>query len=287
MRSLLTTLIRERVVATVIVINAIALFLFAFEGIPEALRTVLYGVDYLCTLFFIVEIGTKIAFQGWSAFWDSGWNRFDFVVVAVSLPFVLSPVPYVDVPQFSSILLLRMSRLFRLFRTFQFIPNRKDLQQGIARALRASVGVFLALFLYVLTLSLFSHYLFQAYAPAHFGNPLSSLYAMFQIFTVEGWYEIPAVIAADASWQMAMFARAYFAFSVLTGGILGLSLANAVFVDEMVIDNTRPLEAEVKTLRKELDKQKTESREQRQELKALLEDLHDRLDDAPTPDEES
>lgn len=245
MRSLLKTLIRERVVAMVIVINAVALFLFAFEGLPEALRTVLFGVDYLCTLFFIVEIGTKIALQGWTSFWDSGWNRFDFVVVAVSLPFVLAPLPFVDVPQFSSILLLRVSRLFRLFRTFQFIPNRKDLQQGIARALRASVGVFLALFLYVLTLSLFSHYLFQAYAPAHFGNPLSSLYAMFQIFTVEGWYEIPAVIATDASWQMAMFARAYFAFSVLTGGILGLSLANAVFVDEMVIDNTRPLEKDL------------------------------------------
>lgn len=280
MRSLLKTLIRERVVATVILINAVALFLYAFQGLSDALRSFLYGVDYLCTLFFIVEIGTKVAFQGWSSFWSNGWNRFDFIVVAVSLPFVISPLPYVDFQQFSSVLLIRVSRLLRLFRTFQFIPNRKDLQQGIARALRASVGVFLALFLYVLTLSLFSHYLFQAHAPAYFGDPLSSLYAMFQIFTVEGWYEIPAAIAAEASWKISMVARVYFAFSVLTGGILGLSLANAVFVDEMVIDNTRPLEADVRALREGLAEQKTQSRKQRQELKALLEDLHSQLDDA-------
>lgn len=47
-------------------------------------------------------------------------------------------------------------------------------------------------------------------------------------------------------------ARGYFVVAVLIGGILGLSLANAVFVDEMTIDNTRTLEAQVAELTAEL-----------------------------------
>ena len=47
--------------------------------------------------------------------------------------------------------------------------------------------------------------------------------------------------------------------AVIVGGILGLSLANAVFVDEMMMDNTQQLEDkvdrltdEVRALRQEL-----------------------------------
>ena len=39
---------------------------------------------------------------------------------------------------------------------------------------------------------------------------------------------------------------------VMVGGILGLSLANAVFVDEMTIDNTRELEEKVDVLLEEM-----------------------------------
>ena len=46
--------------------------------------------------------------------------------------------------------------------------------------------------------------------------------------------------------------RGYFVFAVFTGGILGLSLANAVFVDEMIVDNNDRLEKMVTNLREEL-----------------------------------
>jgi voltage-gated sodium channel len=40
--------------------------------------------------------------------------------------------------------------------------------------------------------------------------------------------------------------------AVLIGGILGLSLANAVFIDEMMMDNTDELERKVDILTEEL-----------------------------------
>lgn len=279
--TLFRVLIRERVVMTVIVLNALAMFLHAFQAFPEAFRDAMYWLDYACALFFVVEMGTKIRLWRWDAFWRNGWNRFDFFVVALSVPFLFSPAPFISLESFGAVLLLRLGRLARLFRLFYFIPNQEEIQRGIARALRASVGVFLAIFLYTFTLTLFSYSLFHSHAPSYFGDPLLSMYSMFQIFTVEGWYEIPNQIAKQASWPIATFARVYFSFTVLTGGILGLSLANAVFVDEMVLDNTRHLEADVAALREELHTHMNESEEKQAELKELLAAVHEQIDDAP------
>lgn len=52
--------------------------------------------------------------------------------------------------------------------------------------------------------------------------------------------------------------RGYFIFSVLIGGILGLSLANAIFVDEMMMDNNQELEARVTSLQEQIADLKTE-----------------------------
>ena len=48
--------------------------------------------------------------------------------------------------------------------------------------------------------------------------------------------------------------RGYFIISVLTGGILGLSLANAIFVDEMTVDNTLTVEKMVSDLHREMNR---------------------------------
>lgn len=51
---------------------------------------------------------------------------------------------------------------------------------------------------------------------------------------------------------MVVGARIFFVVAVLVGGILGLSLANAVFVDEMMMDNTENLERKVDALTEEV-----------------------------------
>jgi voltage-gated sodium channel len=286
MRALLRALIHERVVMTVIVLNAVTAFLHAFQSFPAPIRDGLYWIDYGCAVFFVIEIATKVSFRGWSSFWEDGWNRFDFIVVALSLPYLLSPTPLFNLEGLGAILLLRLGRLLRLLRLVHFIPNQEEIQQGIARALRASVGVFLALFLYTFTLTLFSYSLFHGHAPQYFGDPLTALYSMFQIFTVEGWYEIPNRIAQQSGWAIGGFARVYFAFTVLTGGIIGLSLANAVFVDEMVIDNTRDLEDDVDEIQDNLRAHMRQSQEKREKLETMIADLHERLETEETVEAE-
>ena len=89
---------------------------------------------------------------------------------------------------------------------------------------------------------------------------------MFRVFTVEGWTQIPDGIAAAAGSDVwTVVARLYFVAAVSIGGILGLSLANAVFVDQMTSDNTDPLQERIRLLTDEVHAL-------RQEIRALAAD---------------
>ncbi len=267
MTRLVDRLVSERLVMTVIVLNATALVLHEMVARGSLNRRVWFWIDYACVIFFLVEVVIKMRRDGWPRYWSSAWNRFDFSVVLVSLPALLGP--FLDLSQFAFVLILRLGRLFRLFRILRFIPNLDHLVIGIRRALRASVGVFLALLLINLILAVMATLLFRDLDPEHFGNPISSGYSIFQVFTVEGWNEIAENLERRAAESSAVNpklliagTRVFFVVAVLIGGILGLSLANAVFVDEMMMDNTEALERKVDTLTEEVRRLRDDLRTQ-------------------------
>jgi voltage-gated sodium channel len=127
------------------------------------------------------------------------------------------------------------------------------LLKGIQRAISDSVLVLIGFLIYNFIISIFSCYLFKHIAPEYFSDPIRSLYSIFRIFTVEGWYEIPDTIAASSSVTTAAFSKLFFVLVLLTGGIFGLSLVNSIFVDAMVRDNTDELEKKVDVLNKKID----------------------------------
>ena len=109
--------------------------------------------------------------------------------------------------------------------------------------------------------------LFHEAAPEHFGDPLIAFYSLFKVFTIEGWYEIPeGVDPLKVSAGMMYLMRGYFVVSVFVGGLLGLSMANAVFVDEMTADNTDEVERMVAALHEELQAFREEMRQARRPL---------------------
>lgn len=252
MSRLLKSLVSGRIVYSVIILNAVVLFLQTFQQIPAEGLQLLYVIDYSCTVFFVFEMVTKMSLFGMTRFWNSWWNRFDLTIVILSSPMLISPI--IHMKWIGLILILRTARLIRLMRLLRFIPNIDSIWNGIRRAMLASIGVFYALFIYLFILTLFTTYFYQDIAPQHFGNPLKSFYSMFQLLTVEGWYEIPNNIARNTSTQIAVLSKFFFSFCVFTAGIFGLSIANAVFVDEMIQDNTYDLEEQVRNLQEQLDR---------------------------------
>lgn len=243
----------ERVVLAVIAFNMFVVFLRAFPAIHASpADPVLYALDYGCLVYFLIEIVLKVRLTGWHVFWNRHSNRFDFVIVVVSVPALLTPFMMMD--DLSWLLVLRGFRLLRFIRVLRFIPHADRVWAGVLRALRASVGLIAALTLYNLVLGLMAARMFGDISPAHFGDPLISIYTIFKVFTVEGWFDVPDLVAQTHGPSVAWMVRAFFVFAVVTGGLLGLSLTNAVLVDEMVMDNTNELEEQVAALSTQLER---------------------------------
>ncbi|MEM1178139.1 MAG: ion transporter [Acidobacteriota bacterium] len=244
-------MISERVVMAVILLNTAAMTAAGFYAKGTSARFTLDAIDYVCVLFFVVEAILKIRRWGWHEYRLSMWNRFDLIITLLCLPVLVEPFAHeAHYPTWLPV--FRAGRLFRLFRLLRFIPDANGLARGIGRSLKASVGVFLALALVNLIFALAANMIFGEVVPEHFGDPLRSLYSIFQIFTLEGWYEYPTMIAERAGESWALGARVFFIAAVLIGGVLGLSLANAVFIDEMTLDNTKVLEDKVTDLTEEV-----------------------------------
>lgn len=271
MRTLLTKLIDERLVIFVITVNTLVIFLRAFPSLKELSDGPLFVIDYVCTSYFVLELFIKLRLYGLRAYMSSGWNRFDFSVIVLSLPMLLSP--WVDLHDFSVFLVLRITRPLRSFRLLRFVPEGERLWSGIKRGLKATLGVALALLMYNFVLALAACYIFGQSAPEYFADPILSMYSMFKIFTVEGWFDIPDAIAEGSSAGMGAFAKGYFVFAVTTGGLLGLSMANGVFIDEMAMDNNEELEENVRELKQELAELRRENAEALAALKGAVDAL--------------
>lgn len=255
MRKTLPTLFREPAVMSIIMLNGFALFMLAYQE-PHKEGGVWFAIDYACIVFFVIEAMIKVRAWKWRGYLLSKWNLLDFIVVLMSLPFLLTP--FLAIHTSGGVTVLRLLRLFRLFRLMRFIPDRDKIAAGIRRSLKASLGVFMGVLLVNLILAMGASMLFGDDAPQYFGTPLKAMYSMFQIFTVEGWYEMPKAIAASTDNELwAAFARIYFVGSVFGGGIIGLSLANAVFVDQMVSDNNDDVEVRIEELTQEVRKLRT------------------------------
>ena len=257
MKRLRKFFIDDTYVAVVIILNAIVLFLLAFDEIyrEESLRLVLEVVDILFILYFLLEALIKIRLHGWKDYISNNWNRFDFIIVVLSLPSILLLFESA-MNDFSFVFVLRIFRVIRFFKFMRFIPNIENLFAGIARAFRASIFVFVALFIYTFIISLITCKLFKDISPTattYFGDPITSFYSIFKIFTIEGWYEIPDQIVQDRSPVFKFFTILYFIVIVVSGGLFGLSLVNAIFVDEMVKDNNDELVERVKEIDKKLE----------------------------------
>jgi|GEM_PF-251771 len=287
-------LISDGLVSLVIFINSIVLVILGFypadfaahASTPVAMAA--FWIDYACTWFFIVEATLKIRKFSWEGYWSNGWNRFDFLVVLISLPALVAPlVP--SLGGWSTLLILRTGRLLRLIKLMRFIPDADGIFNGVKRALRASIGVFATLLVLVIIFGLIASSLFgglDSEAARHaFGDPLSSFYTIFKTFTIEGWYSVPEQIAVETSQPVwATVVRLYFMLTVVVGGIFGLSIANAIFIDEMVADNNDALEAEVQALRVQLEaaeerhaEERAEAARERKELLEVLAEVKRRL----------
>lgn len=248
MKSIQALLCNERIMLWAIVLNTIVMYVGGFW--PDISFFELS--DSLFTFVFICEAAAKIKTYGWKNYWQSGWNKFDFIVLLIALPSIVSP--FIDHSMATNtILAMRSLRLFKSFKMLRFIPNIHKLLEGIKLALKASPLVFMAFAVFIIIFSILTSTIFGEIVPEYFGNPAVSLYSIFRLFTIEGWYEFPEAIAANGGQFLGVFARCYFSVLMFLGGMIGMSFVNSIFVDAMAEDDNNEIIEKLKQMERKLD----------------------------------
>lgn len=242
--------LNEKILLIVILLNTLIIF-FQESGLKSHIY--LY-FDIICTIFFIVEIIVKINTYSFKEYWKDNWNRLDFILVCISTPAILTTFFEAGILSNLSVLLtLRLLRVFRLFRAFHFFPNFGKIMEGLSRALSQSKAILLGFFVIIVISGLINCCLFKNIAPEYFATPLDSIYTVFRIFTVEGWYDIPDTIAAATTPFIGKISRLYFCLLLCGGGIIGMSFVNSIFVDAMTEDNNDGVIEQLNRIEKKLE----------------------------------
>ncbi|MFP4616019.1 MAG: ion transporter [Thiohalorhabdus sp.] len=207
----------QRVITALILINAVTLGLQTSERAVEAAGGLLYVLDRLVVAVFVVEIAAKLAaFRG--AFWRSGWNVFDFLVVAISV-----------IPAGEQFAVLRALRVLRVLRLTTVVPQMRSVVGSLLAALPGMTSIIGVLLLIFYVAAVMATQLYGDRFPDDFGHIGISMYTLFQIMTLESWSEAivrPVMEVYPSAWLF------FVPFIVVTSFAV-LNLFMALIVDSM------------------------------------------------------
>ena len=106
--------VSESVVLFVIFLNACVFLVLDVNPQIGVEYPLLYQIDIICILFFILEALIKIYSIGHRNYFSDNWNKFDSLIVISSLPILLEPLMPTIAANLTWAPILRMTRVLRL-----------------------------------------------------------------------------------------------------------------------------------------------------------------------------
>ncbi len=229
------------VVVAVIVLNAAVLGLGTEPGIAAMCGNWLFWIDEACIAVLALEVLGRVLVSG-GGFFHSGWNIFDFAVVAVSL---------VPAENFFSILLTL--RVLLMLRLVSEVPAMRLVVQALLTSVPGMAAVTGLLFLLFYIAAVIGCDLFASRFPEHFGTIGASLFSMFQVMTLEGWSETiarPVIAAYPWAWS-------FFVIFIVLVTMAVLNLFVGVVVNSIQTAENVATEDEIAALRRDIAELKT------------------------------
>ena len=159
----------------VILFNAVLLGMETSRPVMGAIGPVILILDKICLGIFVVELALKL-YAHRAQFWRSGWNIFDFIIIAIAL-----------MPATQGFSVLRALRILRLLRVVSVSPSLRRVVEGFISALPGMGSVFLLMGMIFYIGAVMATKLFQSSFPQWFGDLGNSAYSLFQIMTLESW----------------------------------------------------------------------------------------------------
>lgn len=207
----------QRFIIAVIIVNAITLGLETSSTAMAAAGGLLLALDRTALVIFVVEIALKL-FVYRLRFFRSGWNVFDFTIVAITLA-----------PTSEGLQVLRSLRILRALRLVSVVPSMRKVVNALLRAIPGMSSVLTLLLLVFYVAAVMSTKLFGASFPDWFGTIGESFYTLFQVMTLESWsmgIVRPVMEAYPYAWI-------FFVLFILLTTFAVLNLFIAIVVDAM------------------------------------------------------
>jgi voltage-gated sodium channel len=241
----------ETVITALIIINAATL---GFETAPDIMARwggMLHAIDKVLLTIFVGELIAKIlVYRG--EFFKSGWNLFDFVIIAIAL-----------VPAAGSLSVLRALRVLRVLRLITVIPSLKRVVGAMIAALPGMGSIIVLLLLVFYVSAVMATKLFQATEPEAFGDLGRSFYTLFQLMTLDGWSgEIVKPVLKNHPYAMLFFMpfilfSAFVVLNLFIGVVVGAMQDEAsearAETDKSILSTDQAMLSEIKALRSDIE----------------------------------
>jgi voltage-gated sodium channel len=165
----------ERVLLSLIALNAVTLGLETSPSIMERAGPTLIALDRAILTIFVVELAARMVVNR-SRFFRDPWSVFDLIVVGIAL-----------VPVTESLSVLRALRVLRLLRLITVVPSLRRVVSGLIAALPGMGSILLLLLLIFYVFAVMGAKLFGGTHPELFGSLGSASYTLFQVMTFDDW----------------------------------------------------------------------------------------------------
>ena len=214
-------------IIAVIVANAVVLGLQTYPSIVEDHGDTLDLLNGVFLGVFVVELALRIASYGRRplAFFRSGWNVFDFVVIAAAF------VPGIR----DSSTLLRLARLARVVRVVRLLPDVRVLIVGVFRSLPPLLSMALLTTVILFVYGMIGWLLFAEELPEEWGTIGDAMLTMFVLLTVENF---PAYM--ERGMEVHPWSWIFFVSFVLVAAFVVLNVLIGIVLNSM--EEARELE---------------------------------------------
>ena len=206
----------ERVIMTLIIVNAITLGLQTSKTVMAAIGPFLELFDDVIVWVFVIELTARIVVYRWAFFRDP-WSVFDFIVVAIAL-----------VPASQTFSVLRALRILRALRLITAVPALKAVVAGLLAALPGMGSIVLLIGLLYYVFAVIAVKLYGTEFPELFGTLGKSFFTLFTVMTLEGWVEVVKSMLPKFP-----YAWVFFVTFIVTTTFMVLNLFIGVVVNAM------------------------------------------------------
>ena len=205
---------------SIIALNAVTLGLETYESIDASIGDELHLLNDVILGLFVVELAVRMAAHADRPreFFRSGWNVFDFVVIAASfLPGVRENAT-----------LLRLVRLLRIVRAVRLLPDLRVLTVAVGRSVPGVASLAAITLLLVYVYGMVGWVIFHDHDPANFEDIGQSMVTMFVLLTLEN---LPAYIGRGQ--ELSDWTLLFYVSYVLLASFLIFNLFIGIVINSM------------------------------------------------------